>query len=53
MRDIESYDDNIWDLLEDSKEISDETKKSIARGVADVKAGRVYSLNAVKKVLGL
>lgn len=51
--DKESYEEVIWDALEDSMEISEETRKAIKRAEADVKAGRVYSHEQVKKELGL
>ncbi len=49
----ESYEDIIWDSFEDSRELSEETKKRIKLAEADVKAGRVYSLANVKKEIGL
>jgi len=50
--DKESYEEVIWDALEDSMELSEETKKRIKLAEADVKAGRVFSLEEVKKELG-
>ena len=49
----ESYEEVIWDALEDSMELSDETKKRIKLAEADIKAGRIYSLDEVKKELGI
>lgn len=49
----ESYEEIIWDLIEDRKELSDETLANIAEAEEDVKAGRIYSLEEVKKDLGL
>ena len=49
----ESYEEVIWDALEDSMELSDETKKRIKLAEADIKAGRIYSLDDVKKELGI
>ncbi len=51
--DNESYEDVILGLLEDSAELSEETKKSIKQAEEDAKNGRVYSLSEVKKELGL
>ena len=51
--DKESYEEVIWDALEDSLELSEETKKKIRRAEADIKAGRLYSLETVKKELGI
>lgn len=49
----ESYEDIIWDLLEDTMELSEQSKKNIAESLEDIKAGRVYTLDEVKKELGL
>ena len=51
--DKESYEDIIWDLLEDSMELSEETKKNIKQAEEDIKAGRTVPLSEVKKKLGL
>jgi predicted transcriptional regulator len=53
MYDKESYEEVIWDALEDSMELSDETKKRIKLAEEDIKAGRIYSLEDVKKELGM
>ena len=53
MYDKESYEEVIWDALEDSMELSEETKKRIKLAEEDIKAGRVYSLEDVKKELGI
>ena len=45
----ESYEEIIWDLLEDTMELSEETKKSIAKAEEDFKTGRTKSLEQVKK----
>lgn len=50
--DSESYEDVIWDLLEDHMELSEETKKAIKEAEEDYKKGRVYSLEDVKKEFG-
>ena len=51
--DNETYEDVIWDLMEDSMELSEETKKHIAQAEKDIKEGRVYTHEQVKKRLGL
>ncbi|MFH1849617.1 MAG: hypothetical protein ABH879_05510 [archaeon] len=51
--DKESYEEVIWDALEDSMELSEETRKKIRLAEADVKAGRIYTLDEVKRELGL
>jgi len=53
MYDKESYEDIVWDLLEDSMELSEETKKNILKSEADIKAGRTFSHAETKKRLGL
>jgi predicted transcriptional regulator len=49
----ETYEEVIWDLIEDSTELSEETKKHIAQSRAEIKAGKVHTLEEVKKELGL
>jgi predicted transcriptional regulator len=51
--DNETYEEVIWDLVEDSLELSEETKKEIALARAEIKEGRFHSLAEVKKELGL
>ena len=41
------------DLLEDSKELSEETKADLAKARREYKEGKVSSLSQVKKELGL
>ncbi len=49
----ESYEELIWDLIEDRMELSEETKKHLRQSEKDVKEGRVKSLEQVKRELGL
>ena len=49
----ETYEEVIWDMIEDTKELSDQTKKELAQARAEIKAGKVYKLAKVKKELGL
>lgn len=49
----ESYEDIIWDLIEDRLEFSDETKKNIAQAEKDFKEGKTISLEELKKKRGL
>lgn len=51
--DNESYEDVIWDIIEDTEQLSEETKKDILQAEKDIKAGRVKTLEQVKKELGL
>ena len=48
-----SYEEVIWDLIEDTTEINEETKKEIEQARADYKAGKFYTHERVKKRLGL
>ena len=47
----ESYEDIIWDLIEDRMEFSEETKKNIAEAEKDFKKGRTHKWENVKKEL--
>ena len=49
----ETYEEVIWDMLEDTRELNEQTKKEIAEARAEIKAGKVHSLARVKKELGL
>lgn len=51
--DKESYEDVIWDLMEDTMELSEETKRNIATSRQQYKEGKYKSLEEVKKDLGL
>ncbi len=51
MYDKESYEDIIWDLLEDTKELSKQTLANIKKSEEDIKAGRVKTLAEVEATL--
>ncbi len=51
MYDKESYEDIIWDLLEDSKELSEETRKRIDQSRKEIEEGKTVSLEKIKKEL--
>lgn len=53
MNDKESYEGIIWDLIEDTMELSEETKRDIAEARAQVKAGKVHKWEDIKKELKL
>ncbi len=53
MYDKESYEDIIWDLLEDTMELSEETKRNLKIAEEQVKRGEVVSHEQLKKELGL
>lgn len=49
----ETYEEIIWSILEDIKELNEQTKKEIAQARAEIKAGKFHTLTQVKKELGL
>lgn len=49
----ESYEDIIWDLVEDHMELSEETKRNIAEAQKQIAKGKFYTHEQVKKELGL
>jgi predicted CopG family antitoxin len=51
--DKESYEEIIRNLIEDSCELNEETKKDIAKARADITSGKFYTHDQVKKRLGL
>jgi hypothetical protein len=51
--DKETYEEVIWDMIEDNEELNAQTKKELAEARAEVKVGKVHSLAKVKKELGL
>jgi len=51
--DKETYEEVIWDLIEDTQEISEETKKDVEQARSEIKAGKFYTHEQVKKRLGL
>ena len=51
--DRESYEEVIWDLLEDTMELTEEAKKEIQQARAEIKSVKSYTHEQVKKKLGL
>jgi len=51
--DKESYEEIIWNLVEDSMELNEETKKEIEQARLDIKSGKFYTHEQVKKKLGI
>ena len=47
--DRETYEEVIWDLIEDNQELSQQTKKEIAQSRAEYKAGKTHTLAKIKK----
>ncbi|MBI5332154.1 MAG: hypothetical protein HZB65_01135 [Candidatus Aenigmarchaeota archaeon] len=53
MYDKESYEEVIWDMIEDQMELSEETKKDIEQSRKEIKQGKTKTLEQVKQELGL
>ena len=49
----ESYEEVIWDLLEDTMELSEQTKRDITEARTQAQEGKIKTLAEVKKELGL
>jgi len=49
----ESYEEIIWDLVEDTMELSEETKRDIMKAEKEIKEGKTVSFSEVKKKAGL
>ena len=53
MNDKESYEDIIWDLMEDTMELSEETKARIKEGRRQYKEGKTHKWEDIKRNLNL
>ena len=51
--DKESYEEVIWDLLEDTLELGVQTKKEVEAAREEIKLGKFYTFDQVKKELGM
>jgi predicted CopG family antitoxin len=51
MHEKESYENILWDLIEDSMELSEETKRNIAVSEKQIKEEKVHRWEDVKKDL--
>lgn len=51
--DNETYEEVIWDMIEDSQELNDQTIKELEQARAEIKAGKFRTMAEVKKELGL
>lgn len=49
----ETYEEVIWDLVEDSQEVNEQTKREIVQARVEIEAGKSHTLAQVKKELGL
>jgi len=53
MSEKESYENIIWDLLEDRMEISDDTLLNIEKSKKEIKEGKIISLEEIKNKMKL
>lgn len=53
LSDKETYESIIWDILEDTMELSEETKKHIDQSRKEIAEGKTVTLAQVKKKLRL
>ena len=51
--DRETYEEVIWDMMEDTMELNEQTKKDIAEARQEFKDGKYHTLEDVEKELGL
>ena len=51
MDERESYEDIIWDLIEDRLEFSEETKRHLEKSRKEIAEGKTISLEELKKKL--
>jgi hypothetical protein len=49
----ETYEEVIWDLIEDTQELSEETIREIEEAREEIKKGKIHNLSDIKKELGL
>jgi len=49
----ESYEEVIWDALEESKELNEETKRAVMQARAEIRTGKFHTHEQVRKSLGL
>lgn len=47
----ETYEEVIWDLLEDTMELSEQTKKNIKQAEEEIKKGKVHTLEEIEEEL--
>ena len=51
--DRETYEEIIRDLIEDTQELNEQTKKEIEEARSEIKKGKLYTIEQVKKELGI
>ena len=53
LSDRETYENIIWDLLEDTMELNEQTKKELEESRKEIKEGKTVNLNQLKKELNI
>ena len=53
MYDKETYEEVIWNLMEDALELDEETKREIVQARQEIREGKYHTMEEVKKDLGL
>ena len=51
--DRETYEEIIWDMIEDTIEINEATKRELAEARQEIKAGKFHTFEQIKKELGI
>ena len=51
--DRESYEEVIWDMIENIMELNEQTKAEIEKSRAEIRSGKFYTISDAKKKLGL
>ena len=51
--DRETYEEILWNMIEDTTELSEETKKELAESRKEVSEGNIHTFDEVKKELRL
>ena len=49
----ETYEEVIWNIIEDTKELSEQTKKNIAKSRKEISEGKFITLSNLKKKYGI
>lgn len=49
----ETYENIIWNLLEDNMELSEQTKKELEQSRKEIKEGKTLTINQIKKELNI
>jgi len=52
MHEKESYENIIWDLIEDKMEFSEQTKRDIVRSEKEIREGKTISIENLRKKSG-